>query len=373
MNALSDLIRAEIAAQGPLRFDRFMALALEHPAHGYYAGERLIGRTGDFYTSVSVGPLFGRLLARQFEQMAGHLGDGGTFWIVEQGAHDGRLAADILDWLREHAAGLFSCVRYAIVEPMARSRARQQETLRAFAKNVQGFASLAELAAAQPVGVFFSNELVDAFPVRVVRRVGDRWCERCVTAQGDELTWCDAEITDEALRAATLSLPAIPGYTTEIHLAARAWMGEVARTLARGYVVTIDYGYPASLYYAPFRSQGTLTAYRGHRRGADVLAHPGEQDITAHVDFTALVRAGEDAGLAPLGWLDQQRFLMGIAENELAGTAPARLGLAQCVPAWQTLIHPSHLGASFHVLVQAKNGPPAPLDGLRFARPGGWD
>ena len=374
MSALPDLIRDEIAAQGPMRFDRFMELALYHPAHGYYArADRRIGRTGDFYTSVSVGPLFGRLLARQFEQMAERLDDAGPFWIVEQGGHDGQLAADILGALRERAAGLFSRVRYAIVEPVEAARARQRETLKSFAASVQWFASLEELSGARPSGVFFSNELVDALPVRVVRRVGDQWRERCVIAEGRGFAWCEERIADEPLRAATVALPPIDGYTTEVHLAARAWMGDVARTLARGYVLTIDYGHAASLYYAPFRQQGTLTAYREHRRSRDVLADPGDQDLTAHVNFTALVRAGEAAGLAPLAWLDQQHFLMGIAHDELAGTAPARLGLAENVAAWQTLIHPSHLGVSFHALIQAKDAPTAPLDGLRFARPSGWD
>src|SRR5262249_40368567 len=156
-------------------------------------------------------------------------------------------------------------------------------------------------------------------------------------------------------------------YTTEINLAARRWIGEVAAAIGRGYVVTVDYGFPASVYHAPYRSGGTLTSYLRHRRSEEVLAEPGTRDITAHVAFTALARAGEAAGLATLGFVDQQRFLMGIARDELAGTPGPRVGLEKNTRAWNTLTHPEHLGTRFHALVQAKEAP-AELDGLRFAR-----
>jgi SAM-dependent MidA family methyltransferase len=144
----------------------------------------------------------------------------------------------------------------------------------------------------------------------------------------------------------------------------------VARAIHRGYVLTIDYGWPASIYYAPFRTGGTLTARVQHQTVDDPLADPGDRDITAHVDFSALARAGEAAGLVTLGFLDQQRFLTGVAHDELNGTEGPRVNLQENLRAWNTLTHPEHLGARFQVLLQAKNAPGG-LDGLRFARPGG--
>jgi len=137
-------------------------------------------------------------------------------------------------------------------------------------------------------------------------------------------------------------------------------------------VLTIDYGHPASLYYAPHRSHGTLTAFVKHHGVDDVLAEPGMRDITAHVDFTALHQAGARAGLATLGFLDQQHFLMGVAHDELSGEGGPQVGIQKNLGAWNTLTHPEHLGADFFALLQAKNAP-TNLDGLRFARPGGLE
>ena len=166
-----------------------------------------------------------------------------------------------------------------------------------------------------------------------------------------------------------LSLPATEDYTTEINLRARQWMEETGSALERGYFLTIDYGFPASAYYAPHRVSGTLTAYQQHQRTEDVLSEPGSRDITAHVDFTALARAGEKAGLTTLGFLDQNHFLMGIAHDELSGVAGPATGPAENLRAWQTLIHPDFLGGRFQVLLQAKDAADQ-LAGLRYARPG---
>jgi SAM-dependent MidA family methyltransferase len=378
MTSLEEIIRAEIHAAGPMRFDRFMEMALYHPGSGYYAktgGPSPIGRSGDFFTSVSVGPLFGRLLGRQFFQMWQLLGNPHPFWIIEQGAHDGQLACDILEWCRAQSPEFFDVIRYAIVQSSGAASIRQQcgpdATL---LSGMTWFENLAALAAELPVGVFFSNELVDAFPVRSVTYRSGRWLEQHVAIENDTLRWVDRPIGDAELRAGidALPLPAIEGYATEINLRARDWIGEVARALNRGYVLTIDYGYPASIYYAPHRSHGTLTAYVKHHGVDDVLAEPGMRDITAHVDFTALARSGEKAGLATLGFLDQQRFLMGVAHDELSEAGGPLVKIQENLGAWNTLTRPEHLGADFFALLQTKNAP-ANLDGLRFARPGGLE
>jgi SAM-dependent MidA family methyltransferase len=378
MTELEKIIRVEIQAAGPMRFDRFMDMALYHPGSGYYAkiaGPSPIGKSGDFYTSVSVGPLFGRLLARQFLQMWQVLSKPNPFWIIEQGAHDGQLACDILEWCRAEVPEFFDTIHYAIVQSSGAASIHQKCAPEAdFLSRITWFENLAALAAEQPVGVFFSNELPDAFPVRsITYRVG-KWLEQCVNIKGETLCWIDRPIEDAELVQAidALSLPAIEGYTTEINLLARRWIGEVGHALNRGYVLTIDYGYPASLYYAPFRCGGTLTAFVKHHSIDDVLAEPGMRDITAHVDFTALAQAGEKAGLATLGFLDQQRFLMGVAHDELSEAGGPRVKIQENLLAWNTLTHPEHLGADFFALLQAKNAPPN-LDGLRFARSGGLE
>jgi SAM-dependent MidA family methyltransferase len=378
MTAIEEMIRAEIRAGGPMRFDRYMEMALYQPGLGYYAkshGPSPIGQSGDFYTSVSAGPLFGRLLGRQFFQMWQLMEKPAPFWIMEQGAHDGQLAGDILEWCRAETPEFFEAIRYGIVQAAGTLNALQKGAAEpGLISHITWFESIAELALEKPVGVFLSNELVDAFPVRsIVFRDGE-WMEQHIGLVENELRWVDRLVKDAELAEAiaALPLPAIEGYATEVNLRARVWMEEVGRALNRGYVVTIDYGHPASLYYARHRTGGTLTAYVKHHAVDDVMAEPGMRDITAHVDFTALVRAGEAVGLTTLGLLDQQRFLMGVAHDELSGAGGPPLKIQESLLAWNTLTHPEHLGANFFALVQAKNAPEK-LDGLRFNRPGSLD
>ena len=365
------LIRSEINETGFMTFERFMDLALYHPRYGYYGpgtDKPRTGRDGDYFTSVSVGPLFGRLLARQFFEAWTLVGRPSPFWIVEQGAEDGALAGDVLRWICRITPEFFSALRYAIIEPGHDSpnRRRQQAHLREgdFIKKIDWFEDWSGLKI--EVGVIFSNELLDAFPVhRVVYREGC-WREiGVVLGKGGTLSWTEAEIGSDVLRDAVSSLPTLDGYTTEVNLRARAWMCEVGRALPRGYVFTIDYGFPASAHYASHRNNGTLTAYREHRRMENPLAQPGEMDLTAHLDFTALAQAGEDVGLATLGFLDQQHFLLGIVHEELAGTEQWPVDLPGSNNAWNMLTHPNHLGTSFQVLIQGRNAP-ATLSGLRY-------
>ncbi len=373
MSPLEEIICAEIRATGPMRFDRFMELALYHPGLGYYAREKAapIGRGGDFYTSVSVGPLFGRLLSRQFYQMWQVLDRPFPFWIIEQGAHDGQLANDILTWCSDEVPEFFEAIRYGVVDPENLSGKQVFETR--FSMTV--FGALEAAACLHPTGVFFSNELVDAFPVRAIIYQSGRWMERRVAldAQGG-LVWIITEIEDDELRQeiSKRSVPEREGYTTEINLRSMDWIKKVGRLFDRGYVVTIDYGYPQAHYYADFRIQGTLMAYVKHQAVDDVLVDPGMRDLTTHVDFTALARSGREAGLETLGFVDQQRFLMGIAHDEMSGGEGPKVSLQDNVRAWHTLTHPEYLGSTFQVLVQGKNAP-AQLDGLRFARAGGLE
>ena len=367
---LPEWIRSEIATGGPMPFRRFMELALYHPELGYYAsGHARIGRGGDFFTNVSVGPLFGRLLARQVAEMWRVLGAPADFAIIEQGAHAGDLAADVLGGLRAMAPECHEAVRYRIVEPFAKLEARQRERLGALAGKVQWSGTLEEIRV--EAGVHLSNELSDAFPVHLVKWTGGEWRERVVLDQDGRFVFADGPAPSGDLREACARIPGpLPeGYTTEVNLAAAAWIRKVAAVMERGFVLAVDYGLPRHEYYAPTRTTGTLSAYANHRREPAPLARPGEIDLTAHVEFDSLIEAATATGLRLEGFTDQHHFMVGIGADHFAdgANAPERR-------AFQTLMHPQFMGTSFKAVAFSKGIEGAmSLDGFRFARvqPGG--
>ena len=342
-----------------------MELALYHPEHGYYAsGRARIGRRGDFFTNVSVGPLFGRLLARQFTEMWGRLGTPDEFTIIEQGVHGGDFAADALGGLREMAPECFRAVRYRIVEPFESVAGRQRARLKEFGGKVEWSRELAEVRA--EAAVHFSNELVDAFPVHRVRWRSHGWIEQVVVENDGRFEFADGPPVEGALAAACAELPRdLPdGFTTEVNLAARTWIGEAASCFQRGYVLLVDYGHPRDEYYAPFRSGGTLSAYAAHRREPDPLARPGALDLTAHVDFDALIDAASGARLRLAGFTDQHHFMVGLGAAHFEGGANAGERRA-----FQVLMHPSFMGTAFKVAAFSKGlADSAPLAGFQFAR-----
>jgi SAM-dependent MidA family methyltransferase len=366
--ALIECIRAELAAGGPVTFRRFMELALYHPEHGYYAsGRAAIGRRGDFFTNVSVGPLFGKLLAAQFAEMWERLGKPREFTVVEQGAHDGAFARDALAAARADAPEFFEAVRYAIVEPFRILRERQELTLAEFAQagRIRHAASLAEL---DPFcGVHFSNELLDAMPVHLIIFRDGAWRERYVCVSNGGFAFTDGALSTDALRdrVEQISPPAIEGYQTEVNRDVLHWIDALAAKLARGYVLAIDYGWPRADFYDAARKSGTLACCSSHRRSRDPLANAGASDITAHVEFTSLVERAEARGFALAGFTDQHRFMIGLGRRAFPdGTAMP----AKELRAFKTLMHPEMLGASFKVLALQKGAVGGePLTGFDFA------
>jgi len=303
-------------------------------------------------TSVSVGPFFGELLAFQFARWIEGMPPGGEgAQIVEAGAHDGRLARDILHALRRHGAGLQ--IEYWIVEPFPARREAQQRCLESF-PNVRWFGDLSEIRP-RVHGIIFGNELLDAMPVHpfawnAARR---RWEELGVTVSGDRYAW-------RRLEQAGIPPPELPdalldvlpdGYTFELSPAATQWWRDAAAALAHGRLMTIDYGGVLEELLSPGRNTGTLRAYSRHQVSANVLEKPGEQDLTAQVNFTDLRVTGESAGLKTESFTTQSQFLTAIA-RELwvhTGSWPQ-----EHVRQFQTLTHPEHLGRPFRVLVQAR-------------------
>ena len=368
---LSDWLQEKIASEGGIPFADFMQACLYHPVHGYYTGERKrIGRAGDFFTSTSVHALFGKLVGRQVAQFWQLLG-GGAFTLVEQGAGEGHLALDILDSLREEAPELYRNLTYVLVEISPDHRARQRERLKGHVD--AGRVVWSTFDELQPfVGCFLSNELIDAFPVHLVELTEDGLREVFVvnTAEGfaEELRAPSSEHLETYLAGLPLGLP--NGYRTEINLLAGAWMEGVAQKLERGYVLTIDYGYPASERYAPWRNSGTLMCYWQHTTEENPLLRPGCQDITAHVDFTELENVGQQQGLESLYFGEQYRFLMGLGFLEeliaLQSREPDAQRAQELRLTLKRLIMPeSGMGDTFKVLVQGKG---APDDDLLCAR-----
>lgn len=359
---LSDRIRGAIRDQGPLPFARFMEWALYTPGLGYYCREgRPIGRKGDFFTSVSVGPVFGRILADVFREMADRLGRPAEFVIVEQGAHDGTLAADLLDAFPSDIA-----MEYWIIEPQDVLARLQRERLAGGPRRVRWFARVEDLPAF--TGVHFSNELVDALPFHLLQSRGEGWDELFVAADHDRFVFVPGAPSVDVSR-----LPARPaGYRTELRPEAERWVRGVAAALERGFLLVADYGYSAADLYAPHRTDGTYACYHRHRRDARPLESPGEKDITAHVDFSALTAAALGAGLDFAGFADQHHFFVGAAGDllrELEG--PPDATRQKWLRGLQTLLHPQTMGTQFHYLAFTRGvaGPP-PLAGFRHARNG---
>ena len=363
---LAEIIRAEIDANGPISFARFMELALYHPRHGYYAGGRAnIGRRGDFFTNVSVGPLFGKLLAAQFAEIWEKLERPRDFKIVEQGAHDGAFAADALTALRQSAGDCFSATSYFLIESFPIWRERQKKNLREFAEKISWVASIDQM---EPfVGIHFSNELFDSLPVHLVVSGGVAngatvWNEKFVSVAADNFAFATANVACSELQLDHLGFsPA--GFETEVNLAAPKLMSEVAAKLSRGLILTIDYGFSRTQFYSLQRSGGSLQVRANQRKLSSPFQQIGLADISAHVEWSSLAEAAQSSGATPVGFTDQHHFLTGIISKFF----PDADFDASEKRALQTLLHPEMLGRNFQALALGKDFHEK-LAGFQFAR-----
>jgi len=354
-------IREEIARNGAVSFARFMELALYAPGCGYYERPREIGRRGDFFTSVSVGPVFGELLAFQFAQWLENIAPPGQWHIVEAGAHDGQLALDILRWLRRLRPRLFAGLEYRVVEPSPVRRAWQEERLGKEFPNVKWAGGFGEPGLGRVWGVIFSNELLDAMPAHRLcwDAAGKQWLEWRVDWRGNGFVWQKGLLSKEAA-ACLPDIPAaveavLPGdFVIELSPAAAQWWTRAAASLQCGKLLTLDYGLDGDEWLRPERASGTLRAYAGQQLCGNILASPGEQDITAHVNFSVLRRAGEGAGLRTEGLARQSKFLTDIFRRSLEDAAGFEEWTAARVRQFRTLTHPEHLGDRFRALIQAR-------------------
>ena len=372
-NPLLPLIAQEIEAQGGMiPFRRFMELALYHPDHGYYAsGRARIGKNGDFFTSVSVGRIYGSLLASVCRDVWERLNRPVEFTIVEQGANDGTMSGDILSVIMTGDQAFLEALRYVIVEPFPLNVEKQKAKLGVFPKIVwvKDPEELPEFT-----GIHLSNELLDAFPVYSLRWNGSNWMEECVSLDMDSMPcWTGRPITDAELLTAADRLPKnLPeGFRLETNPGMTSWLGGIFRKMHRGIVLTVDYGQAGEDRYAPHRADGTLLAYRNHQRFDNPLPEPGERDITAQVDFTELARSAVGTGFSILGYSDQHHFLVGAAEpwlRTLGDWAPEH---GKDLRALQTLLNPGTMGRQFKAIALGKDFPATPsLACFRHQRPG---
>jgi SAM-dependent MidA family methyltransferase len=330
--ALRERIAAEISDHGGwIPFARYMELALYAPGLGYYAGgAEKLGTAGDFVTAPELGSLFGRTLARQVAEL---LPQGGE--LLEFGAGSGALAAALLGELDS---------AYRILETSAALRARQRARLGERAGWLQGLPERFR-------GVMLANEVLDAMPVHALAWRDAGVFERGVSESAGTLAWAERPAEGELLEEARkIDVPA--PYESEIGLAACAWMRSVAARLDEGALLIIDYGFPRAEYYHPQRAMGTLMCHYRHRAHGDVFFHPGLQDITAHVDFSALAEAASEAGLEVLGYASQAQFLVNCGITEVLGQANAEQALhyAPLASEANKLLSPAEMGELFKVL-----------------------
>ena len=365
---LQQILMTEIDAspQKRITFARYMDLALYHQQYGYYnSGIVSIGKQGDFFTSSSLGKDCGELLAIQIRQMWQNLGCPDRFCVVEMGAGNGELAKDLLNFLLASSdRGLLEALEYIIIEQSPALKLKQQQLLESL-DIALSWKTLSEIASDSIVGCFLSNELIDAFPIHLVTKNNGRIREVFLTVKKNKLRETIHPLSTENITQyfdlinIDLCQPQYnDGYRTEVNLQALAWLETVASKLKRGYILTIDYGYQADKYYRPSRQTGTLQCHYQHRRHDNPYVNLGYQDITAHVDFTALQHRGEQLAIETLGFTQQGLFLMalGLGDrlNELSSGKYDVSQIFQRRDALHQLIDPTGLGG-FGVLIQGKN------------------
>jgi SAM-dependent MidA family methyltransferase len=339
-------------AGGWIRFSRYMEAALYAPGLGYYvAGAMKFGAAGDFVTAPEMTPLFGRTLAHAIAPVLAETGGD----VLELGAGSGRLAADVLGELERMNA---LPARYCILEVSADLRQRQQETIARewpqLAHRVQWLEALPEHFS----GVILGNEVLDALPVELVHWTDSGPKVRGVARAGDTFAWEDRSIEDPVLRARAEAAEHVPDYLSEINLAAEALIASLAQSLDRGLILMIDYGFVAAEYYHPQRHMGTLRVHYRHHALDDPFYLPGLCDLTAHVDFSAVAKAGVAAGLELVGFTSQASFLLNSGLTELLMQTPptdaaAYLPQANAV---QRLVSPAEMGELFKVIGMGTSG-----------------
>jgi SAM-dependent MidA family methyltransferase len=368
---LAVLLADRIRERGPITFAEYMEACLYDPAHGYYTKSDQ-HPLRDYFTSADVKPVFGRLLARQFEEMWRICGRPNPFWLVEAGAATGALAKTILDCLADAFPDFYACARYVATERSESRRASQRSLLETHVRRGR-FASSAQLPERIPAGCIFSNELLDAFPVYRVVQQRSELRELYVAVRSGQFAADEGPLSTPLISEyfSKQGIALRDGQQAEVCLAACDWIQNAGQRLQRGFVVTIDYGREARELYDERHMRGTLLAYENHQASEDYFRAPGEQDLTAHVNFTALDLWGHEAGLERTGLVTQSNFLLSLAHEsnyadiELTGSEATEQQRSRRRLLFKTLINPEGMGETFQVLVQHKRVDTPALTGLK--------
>ncbi|MGA8220186.1 MAG: SAM-dependent methyltransferase [Candidatus Acidiferrales bacterium] len=355
---LVPILAERIRAHGPITFAEYMEACLYHPEYGYYAKAKQDPRR-DYFTSVDVTPLFGRLLARQFYEMWTLLDRPDPFWLVEAGAGTGALARQILDFASESLRDFYAAVRYVAVE---RSAVRRGAHVQSFESHIAigRLISSADMPEEILAGCIFSNEMLDALPVhRMVLEDGAlRELYVAIGENGFYEVIGPLSSTSVGEYLAEQGIVLQEQQQAEACLTACQWIEEAGRKLARGFVLTIDYGREARELFDERHMRGTLLAYARHRASEDYFRAPGEQDLTAHVNFTALDLWGRRGGLARTGLTTQTNFLLALARHahleDLRAEGKSEQEQTRSRLLFKTLINPEGMGETFQVLAQHK-------------------
>jgi SAM-dependent MidA family methyltransferase len=359
MSELEGIIRDRVLSKGAMTFEAFMEAALYHPGLGYYASpETEIGRLGDFYTSPHLHPMFGAMLGRQAQEMWRLMGRPQGFDIVEAGGGRGWLAKDILDYLK--GSIIYEDLSYTLIELNPSIQERQRELLKDHQGKVAWASGLTDVK--NVTGVILSNELLDALPVHLIE-MNNGLKEIYVSAEGDRLVETTGPpSTDEIFSyLKEFSVTLSEGYRTEVNLRAKNWLRDAAGALARGFIITVDYGFSTEDLYGPDRNRGTLLCYHKHQVNENPLQRIGSQDITAHVNFSALKKWGAEFGLKSIGFCRQGIYLVSLGIDEMIES------LIRSSPNYHSeiskvkgLIMPGTMGDTHKVLIQYKgDGTPA--------------
>ena len=365
---LATVLVEHIRAWGPITFAKYMDACLYDPQHGYYTRAEQSPRR-DYFTSVDASPIFGRLLARQFQEMWVQLGHPAEFVLVELGAAAGNLAAQVLDFTAESFPEFYSALQYAAVERSATRRTAAAATLAPHLA-ARRFAMLSDMPAEIPCGCIFSNEFFDALPVHRLVRDGEEIREIYVGSGANGLCEQFGPLSSAALAdyLTEQGITLLEGQLAEVNLEACAWIAEMGARLGRGFALTIDYGHEAQELYDDRHMRGTLLAYENHRASENFFRAPGQQDLTAHVNFTALERYGNRAGLQRTGLTSQSNFLLSLARHsdfaDLQSPAMTEAQQTRARLLFKTLIYPEGMGETFQILIQHKGVEHPHLSGL---------
>ncbi|MDH5562061.1 MAG: SAM-dependent methyltransferase [Nitrospirota bacterium] len=369
----------EISLRGPLTFARFMELALYDEGHGYYMTQAVeqdqssrerIGWQGDFFTAPELSPIVAKTLVRQVLEIDAQLGHPSPFVFVEMGGGNGTFAADFLRHCQEIAPDFLNRLFYQLVERSPYLQSLQSSRIREAMghwgeSQLTWVSSVEHLAADSVTGVMFSNELVDAFPVHRVRLKRPDLQEIFVDYENGQFLERLGPLSSRMLQDYVDRHGVVlqEGQVSELHVAAEQWMAQVARILRRGIAITVDYGHTGCDYYASDRKDGTLICYFQHAVSTNPYIRVGAQDMTAHVNFSALAKSGSACGLLPVGFTTLANWLMGLGVEEMVEGHDHE---SKEVQALSQLLRPHGMGTTFKVLVQRKGIESMPLQGLRY-------